>query len=326
MCADTKNYTLPFLAVPSLKIGRAALLASFLFSILVHGAVIGSVIWSGQATSTALRVHGGKGTMIVLVAEGNQTEGTPEGVADTGAQPDHVTRSSQSSLQQVRADGAITQEPLSEDFSDPQVDTKIPSVKHKKVEIPDRLLPQRRRSGEKAAHQPSEVKSPVRHRQGSVQGKTVQKTSALDRSQRQAALHTKQKTGMQSASKGTGELIGMPTGKASGIGNSQGSAMGEAIHTRFGMDSGPSFVRFRQPDYPASARRRGISGLVVLRILISAEGKAERVEVVSSVDASLSRSACAAVRNAVFAPYRPDGKPVACWTEIPIRFQLESKE
>ena len=33
--------------------------------------------------------------------------------------------------------------------------------------------------------------------------------------------------------------------------------------------------------------------------------------------------ACTAVRNAVFAPYKPSGKALACWAELPIRFQLE---
>ena len=91
----------------------------------------------------------------------------------------------------------------------------------------------------------------------------------------------------------------------------------------FGKANGPSFKHFIKPEYPALARRQGIAGEVLLRVLIDADGKAVRVEVRESAHESLARSAREAVLRSTFHPLRRNGLPVPCWTLLPVIFTLE---
>jgi len=78
------------------------------------------------------------------------------------------------------------------------------------------------------------------------------------------------------------------------------------------------------PDYPASARRSGLEGLVKLRVSVSAEGAAEAIEIeVSSGHAALDRAAVDAVRRWRFEPARRDGRPIAGQILVPVRFRLD---
>lgn len=78
------------------------------------------------------------------------------------------------------------------------------------------------------------------------------------------------------------------------------------------------------PAYPAISRRLGEEGRVLLRVLVSAEGGAERVEVQSSSNSiRLDQAAADAVRNWRFVPAQQAGRPVAGWAIVPIRFSLE---
>ena len=78
-----------------------------------------------------------------------------------------------------------------------------------------------------------------------------------------------------------------------------------------------------RPDYPAAARRHGLQGKVVLRVEVSAEGRAQSVEVkVSSGHSILDEAALDAVRRWRFNPASQNGNPVAGAAEVPIEFRL----
>ena len=80
------------------------------------------------------------------------------------------------------------------------------------------------------------------------------------------------------------------------------------------------------PSYPASARRRGESGLVLLRVKVSAAGKPEEVRVSKSAGVDvLDRAALEAVRNWTFVPARRGNIAVEAWVEVPIQFRLEGR-
>jgi protein TonB len=86
-----------------------------------------------------------------------------------------------------------------------------------------------------------------------------------------------------------------------------------------------AYLRNPPPAYPAASRRRGEQGRVVLRVLVSADGAAERVEVRSSSGHErLDRAASEAVHQWRFVPARQGEKPVAAWVLVPILFSLES--
>jgi len=79
------------------------------------------------------------------------------------------------------------------------------------------------------------------------------------------------------------------------------------------------------PAYPPLARRAKEQGRVVLRVLVSASGAAQDVEVrTSSGYERLDRAAVEAVRRWRFAPARRGAQTVAAWALVPILFQLDA--
>ena len=78
-----------------------------------------------------------------------------------------------------------------------------------------------------------------------------------------------------------------------------------------------------QPIYPAMSRRQGETGRVLLRVYVSAEGKAERVELkTSSGFERLDQSAREAVARWRFVPARRGSEQVAAWVLVPISFVM----
>lgn len=69
----------------------------------------------------------------------------------------------------------------------------------------------------------------------------------------------------------------------------------------------------------------GEEGKVMLRVLVNEKGRPERVEVQkTSGSPRLDEAARQAAMRAVFKPHMEDGRPVAVFAIIPIRFQLDS--
>ncbi len=80
-----------------------------------------------------------------------------------------------------------------------------------------------------------------------------------------------------------------------------------------------------KPVYPHAARRLGEQGKVLLRVHVSADGHAERVEIkVSSGFARLDQAAEDAVSRWRFVPARRGDQAIAAWVQVPVTFQLES--
>lgn len=77
------------------------------------------------------------------------------------------------------------------------------------------------------------------------------------------------------------------------------------------------------PSYPSAAFEQGLSGKVVLRVEVDAEGKAGEVRVLSSTPAGVFDAASiAAAKKWTFEPARRDGKAVASALKIPMTFQM----
>jgi protein TonB len=78
------------------------------------------------------------------------------------------------------------------------------------------------------------------------------------------------------------------------------------------------------PRYPVAARRAGEQGAVTLRVLVSRDGSAARVDLEkSSGSAHLDAAARDAVKAWRFAPARRGGEPVESWMLVPVVFRLE---
>lgn len=79
-----------------------------------------------------------------------------------------------------------------------------------------------------------------------------------------------------------------------------------------------------KPEYPLMARRNGDEGKVVLRVQVTAEGRAAEVQLHSSSGSSaLDKAARAAVHNWRFVPARQGSQAVAAWVLVPVVFKLQ---
>ncbi|MCX7879748.1 MAG: energy transducer TonB [Ignavibacteria bacterium] len=74
--------------------------------------------------------------------------------------------------------------------------------------------------------------------------------------------------------------------------------------------------------YPEMARKAGIEGQVVIRVLVDKTGKPKRAVVQSSDSEMLNQAAIDAVMKSTFTPAIQNGQPIMCWVSIPIRFKL----
>lgn len=80
-----------------------------------------------------------------------------------------------------------------------------------------------------------------------------------------------------------------------------------------------------KPPYPATSRRRGEEGKVVLRVHVTPEGRSAAIEVkASSGHERLDAAAREAVAHWRFVPAQRGDEPVAAWVVVPIVFSLES--
>lgn len=86
-----------------------------------------------------------------------------------------------------------------------------------------------------------------------------------------------------------------------------------------------SFAGNRLPEYPAMSRRLGEQGVVVLKVLIGADGRASDVQLIrSSGSARLDASAIDTIRQWRFVPALKGGRPIPAWYEWQWEFRLNS--
>ena len=70
------------------------------------------------------------------------------------------------------------------------------------------------------------------------------------------------------------------------------------------------------------ARKAGIEGKVIVRVLVGKDGKPMKSVVQNSDSQMLDQAAKDAVMKSVFTPAIQNGQPITCWVSIPITFKL----
>lgn len=84
-----------------------------------------------------------------------------------------------------------------------------------------------------------------------------------------------------------------------------------------------AYLNNPKPPYPRPARRLGLEGTVVLRVLVSPGGKALEVKIQkSSGTGVLDDAAVNAVRNWTFVPAKQGGRAITAAVDVPINFNL----
>ncbi|MBU0508671.1 energy transducer TonB [bacterium] len=91
------------------------------------------------------------------------------------------------------------------------------------------------------------------------------------------------------------------------------------------FDTPPAPATAISPKYPEAARKEGITGMVLVKISIAADGSVTRTEIAQSVRKDLDQAAVEALTTARWTPAQKDGKPVACEVTVPIQFKLAEK-
>ena len=85
----------------------------------------------------------------------------------------------------------------------------------------------------------------------------------------------------------------------------------------------PLYVKNSAPRYPRRARKKGLEGTVVLKVLVDENGKVKDLQLLrSSGHVLLDKAAEASVKKWLFAPGAINGAPAQMWVKVPIRFEL----
>ena len=101
----------------------------------------------------------------------------------------------------------------------------------------------------------------------------------------------------------------------------QGSAPGAPVEPPQRVDVLPERTLSVPPQYPQAARDAGIQGTVWVMARVLADGTVGETQVTRSV-AGLDSAAVAAVRQMKFKPAMLQGKPVAAWIGVPVKFTI----
>jgi len=88
------------------------------------------------------------------------------------------------------------------------------------------------------------------------------------------------------------------------------------------VDSPPKIVRQMPVTFPPQAKKDGITGKVIVRCLISADGKAEKLEIAESEPPGVfDDSALSSLKYWQFRPGIKNGELVSTWVKIPFKFE-----
>jgi len=79
----------------------------------------------------------------------------------------------------------------------------------------------------------------------------------------------------------------------------------------------------RRVQYPEIARRAGIEGKVIVKVLVGKDGKPKRAFVADSPSDMLNDAALKAVLATTFTPAIQNGNPIDVWVTIPIIFKIK---
>lgn len=122
---------------------------------------------------------------------------------------------------------------------------------------------------------------------------------------------------------GTGEGGGIGSGKGGGLGPGEGGGVGGGVF-RAGRDGVgvPICVYCPDPQFTDEAVKARYQGIVVLRVIVTADGRATNISVVKGLGLGLDEKAVDAVKTWRLTPARgPNGQPVSVWTMIEVNFR-----
>jgi protein TonB len=120
--------------------------------------------------------------------------------------------------------------------------------------------------------------------------------------------------------------MGIPEFGLDGIGEDSSALLGDIsdqIMSASSVDVKPSLVARPNVNYPEFAKRKNLTGYVVVNLLINEEGRVETSQILESNPPSIfDASALNSVRDWRFSPALYKGAPVKVWVRQKIRFDF----
>lgn len=126
-----------------------------------------------------------------------------------------------------------------------------------------------------------------------------------------------------SAGPGKGHGFGTGAGDAMGDGNGLGAGAGEDNGPYANVVSPMVCEYCPEPKYTEDARRAKLQGKILLQVLVGADGRPVRIQLLQGLGMGLDESALEVVRGWCFSPARDASKrPVRAWVTIETHFRL----
>ena len=121
---------------------------------------------------------------------------------------------------------------------------------------------------------------------------------------------------------GTGQGTGNGEGLGSGIGEGEGGGTGGGPYRPGSGIQPPRLLHEVKAQYTEDARRRGITGDVLLEVVVRRDGTVGDAHVLQGLGYGLEERAISAVRQWRFAPAQRKGVPVDVLVEVAVEFTL----
>ncbi len=121
---------------------------------------------------------------------------------------------------------------------------------------------------------------------------------------------------------GSGHGGGLGIGSGNGLGPGEGGLTGGGYAHPGGGISSPKLIYSVDPEFSDEARRQKYQGVVVLSIIVDAQGNPQRIHVVRALGMGLDEKAIEAVRQYKFKPAMMGAKAVPVEINIEVNFQL----
>ena len=99
-------------------------------------------------------------------------------------------------------------------------------------------------------------------------------------------------------------------------------SVADTVYAFYEVDEKPQMTEQVWPEYPASARKEKIEGVVVVSVIIDVTGDVIHAEIYKSVP-GLDKQSLEAAKKLKFIPARHDGKIVKVKMNIPFNFRLK---
>jgi TonB family protein len=204
--------------------------------------------------------------------------------------------------------------------------TQVPKATPERVLASRRVVEEPPRPVPPPAPEPKPIEKAPEPLPSRVLVAPVVATSGSDRDRDGVVERGKETSGSQGAGvgggAGTGQGVGSGEGLGSGIGDGSGGGTGGGPFRPGSGIEPPRLLREVKAEYTDEARRRGITGDVVLEIIVRRDGSVGEVTILQGRGAGLDQRAVAAVRQWRFSPARRRGEPVDVIVEVAVEFTL----